>query len=139
MATARSGLELEDATGLGGFTQGIGTLAAAGFDPKAMPAFFETLGRRSGLAGSQIPEMIQSHPVTSNRIAESRSRAAQLPRLRCPSQSPRPALRRAASSRPPLSRMGKLRKEHVRPWNPPKQGLHSRANTLLCVPVRKRA
>lgn len=56
---------------------GIGTLAAAGFDPNAMPAFFETLGRRSGLAGSQIPEMIQSHPVTSNRIAESRSRAAQ--------------------------------------------------------------
>lgn len=56
---------------------GIGTLAAAGFDPNAMPAFFETLGRRSGLAGSQVPEMIQSHPVTSNRIAESRSRAAQ--------------------------------------------------------------
>lgn len=56
---------------------GIGTLAAAGFDPNAMPAFFETLGRRAGLAGSQVPEMIQSHPVTSNRIAESRGRAAQ--------------------------------------------------------------
>jgi predicted Zn-dependent protease len=58
---------------------GIGTLAAAGFDPNAMPDFFETLGRHAGLAGSQIPEMIQSHPVTSNRIAESRSRAAQYP------------------------------------------------------------
>jgi predicted Zn-dependent protease len=56
---------------------GIGTLAAAGFNPNAMPDFFETLGRRAGLAGSQIPEMIQSHPVSSNRIAESRSRAAQ--------------------------------------------------------------
>ena len=56
---------------------GIGTLAAAGFDPNAMPTFFETLGRRAGMSGSQIPEMIQSHPVTSNRIAESRGRAAQ--------------------------------------------------------------
>jgi predicted Zn-dependent protease len=56
---------------------GIGTLAAAGFDPRAMPAFFETMGRRAGLAGSRVPEMLQSHPVTSARIAESRSRAAQ--------------------------------------------------------------
>jgi predicted Zn-dependent protease len=56
---------------------GIGTLAAAGFNPNAMPAFFETMGRRSGLAGSRIPEMLQSHPVTSARIAEARSRAAQ--------------------------------------------------------------
>ncbi len=56
---------------------GIGTLAAAGFDPDAMPAFFETMGRRAGLAGSQVPEMLRSHPVTSSRIAESRSRAAQ--------------------------------------------------------------
>jgi predicted Zn-dependent protease len=56
---------------------GIGTLAAAGFNPNAMPAFFETMGRRAGLAGSRVPEMLQSHPVTSSRIAESRSRAAQ--------------------------------------------------------------
>jgi len=56
---------------------GISFLAAAGFDPQAMPAFFETMGRRSGLAGMYVPEMIQSHPVTTNRIAESRSRASQ--------------------------------------------------------------
>lgn len=56
---------------------GIGFLAAAGFNPQAMPTFFETLSRRVGLAGAEIPEMIQSHPVTSNRIAESRSRALQ--------------------------------------------------------------
>lgn len=56
---------------------GISTLAAAGFDPRGMPAFFETMGRRAGLAGSRVPEMLQSHPVTSSRIAESRSRAAQ--------------------------------------------------------------
>jgi predicted Zn-dependent protease len=57
---------------------GIGTLAAAGFDPNGMPSFFETLQRHSGLAGSRVPEMLQSHPVTSNRIAEARSRARQM-------------------------------------------------------------
>ncbi|MCU0759283.1 MAG: M48 family metalloprotease [Steroidobacteraceae bacterium] len=59
---------------------GIGFLAAAGFDPFGMPDFFETLGRRSGLAGSMVPEFLQTHPVTSNRIAESRDRAAQIAR-----------------------------------------------------------
>jgi len=57
---------------------GIGFLAAAGFDPNAMPDFFETLNRRSGLAGSGIPEFLRTHPVTTNRIAESRDRAAQI-------------------------------------------------------------
>lgn len=57
---------------------GISFLAAAGFDPNGMPDFFETLGRRSGLAGIGVPELLRTHPVTSNRIAESRDRAAQL-------------------------------------------------------------
>jgi beta-barrel assembly-enhancing protease len=61
---------------------GIGFLAEAGFDPRAMPDFFETLGRRNGLAGSHVPEFLQSHPVTSNRIAESRGRATQYDRKR---------------------------------------------------------
>ena len=56
---------------------GISFLASAGFNPQAMPSFFETMGRRTGLAGSYVPEMIQSHPVSSNRIAESRNRALQ--------------------------------------------------------------
>jgi beta-barrel assembly-enhancing protease len=59
---------------------GMGFLAAAGFDPYGMPDFFETMGRRSSLAASgrnALPEILQSHPVTTNRIAESRSRAAQ--------------------------------------------------------------
>ena len=42
---------------------GIGFLAAAGFDPQAMPSFFETMCRRTGLAGTYLPEMIQTHPV----------------------------------------------------------------------------
>jgi beta-barrel assembly-enhancing protease len=59
---------------------GMGFLAAAGFDPYGMPDFFETIGRRNIItAGNRnvLPEILQSHPVTANRIAESRSRAAQ--------------------------------------------------------------
>jgi predicted Zn-dependent protease len=56
---------------------GISFMAAAGFNPQAMPKFFETMSRRTGLAGIYIPEMVQSHPVNSNRIAESRNRALQ--------------------------------------------------------------
>lgn len=56
---------------------GIGFMAGAGFDPNAMAGFFETMSRRTGLAGQYVPEMIQSHPVNTNRIAEARARAAQ--------------------------------------------------------------
>ena len=58
---------------------GIGILAAAGFDPNAMPAFFETMGRRTQLGPNMIPELLRTHPVTSARIAESKGRAAQYP------------------------------------------------------------
>ncbi|MEO1574122.1 MAG: M48 family metalloprotease [Pseudomonadota bacterium] len=57
---------------------GIRFLADAGFDPLAMPSFFETMSRRSGAAGSLVPEFFRTHPVTSNRIAESRERALQI-------------------------------------------------------------
>ena len=61
---------------------GMGFLASAGFDPYGMPDFFETMGRRTAISTSSnsrnaLPEILQSHPVTSNRIAESRARAAQ--------------------------------------------------------------
>jgi predicted Zn-dependent protease len=58
---------------------GIGILASSGFDPNAMPAFFETMGRRTQLGPQAMPELLRTHPVTSARIAESRSRAAQYP------------------------------------------------------------
>ena len=63
---------------------GIGILAAAGFDPKAMADFFETMGRRVGLAQAQVPELLQTHPVTTNRIAEARNRAAQFDHPKSP-------------------------------------------------------
>ena len=64
---------------------GMSFLAAAGFDPYGMPDFFETMGRRSSISASNrnaLPEILQSHPVTTNRIAESRSRAAQFKELK---------------------------------------------------------
>ncbi len=56
---------------------GIGFVAGAGFDPNGMASFFEAMSRHEGLAGQYVPEMIQTHPVNSNRIAEARGRAAQ--------------------------------------------------------------
>lgn len=56
---------------------GVGLLAAAGFDPTGMPNFFETMARQTGPLASQVPELLRTHPVTVNRIAETRSRVAQ--------------------------------------------------------------
>jgi len=58
---------------------GIGVLASAGFDPNAMPAFFDTMFRRTQLGPDRVPELLRTHPVTSNRIAESKDRANQYP------------------------------------------------------------
>jgi predicted Zn-dependent protease len=54
---------------------GIETLSEAGFDPRAMPAFFERLQQNSRYAGSGAPEFLSTHPVTLSRIADSRGRA----------------------------------------------------------------
>lgn len=57
---------------------GIDVLAAAGFDPHAMASFFDKLARRYGARADRIPEMLQTHPVTTDRIAEARARASQM-------------------------------------------------------------
>jgi predicted Zn-dependent protease len=58
---------------------GIGFLAGAGYDPNAMAGFFETMSRHEGLAATYIPAMLIDHPVTTDRVAEARARAAQFP------------------------------------------------------------
>ncbi len=58
---------------------GIGVLASAGFDTNAMPAFFDTMFRRTQLGPDRVPELLRTHPVTSARIAESKDRALQYP------------------------------------------------------------
>jgi predicted Zn-dependent protease len=60
---------------------GMEVLSRAGFDPDAMANFFEKLAKRYGVAEQGIPEMLQTHPVTSSRIAEARARARQLPHV----------------------------------------------------------
>ncbi len=60
---------------------GIETLSSAGFDPTGMSSFFEKLSRRYGGAQQQVPAILQTHPVTTERIADARDRARQLPRV----------------------------------------------------------
>jgi len=57
---------------------GLGILARSGFNPEGMPDFFETMSRRAGLSEANVPEMLRTHPVTVNRIAETKERAAQI-------------------------------------------------------------
>lgn len=57
---------------------GIQTLARAGLRPEAMGTFFERMGKISRLYGEGPPEFLRTHPVTTTRIAEAKSRAAQL-------------------------------------------------------------
>lgn len=59
---------------------GIGKLAAAGFDPDGMADFFARMARATRSYGSQIPEFLRTHPVTSTRIAEAKNRARQVER-----------------------------------------------------------
>src|SRR5690348_7136494 len=52
---------------------GIQTLANAGFDPRAMAAFFERMQDtlRAGSGGTDVPELLQTHPVTLSRDRKS--------------------------------------------------------------------
>ncbi len=54
---------------------GIQTLSRSGIDPYGMPSFFERLQQSTRLYGNNVPEFLSTHPVTTNRIAESMSRA----------------------------------------------------------------
>lgn len=56
---------------------GIRLLADAGFEPRAMPAFFERMQRMNRLNETNLPEFLLTHPVTTARIADSRGRAEQ--------------------------------------------------------------
>ncbi|EKF74004.1 hypothetical protein A11A3_10876 [Alcanivorax hongdengensis A-11-3] len=57
---------------------GMQTLANAGMDPEAMPRFFERMLNSRAYAGDP-PEFLLTHPVTEDRIADSRARARNLP------------------------------------------------------------
>jgi predicted Zn-dependent protease len=59
---------------------GIRTLADAGYDPAAMADFFARLEQQTRLYGAGLPEILQTHPVNTTRIAEANERAAAYPR-----------------------------------------------------------
>ncbi|OGI55398.1 MAG: hypothetical protein A3E57_04485 [Candidatus Muproteobacteria bacterium RIFCSPHIGHO2_12_FULL_60_33] len=56
---------------------GMQILAQSGFDPRAMPAFFEQMQNLNRLNDTSLPEFLRTHPVTTSRIADSRNRAEQ--------------------------------------------------------------
>ncbi len=61
---------------------GIGALAEAGFDPHGMASFFEVMSRlQPGTPETRMPEFLRTHPVTTARIAEARSRARDYSRV----------------------------------------------------------
>lgn len=57
---------------------GIQTMARAGYDPQGMAGFFQKLEQQSRLYGSGLPEILRTHPLNATRIAEARSRAAEM-------------------------------------------------------------
>ncbi len=58
---------------------GMRILVKSGYDPRAMPQFFERLQNWGRLYDTNIPEFLRTHPITSDRIAESRNRAESYP------------------------------------------------------------
>ena len=56
---------------------GFRTLQEAGFDVRAMPAFFEKMQRYSRLGDDgAVPSYLRTHPMTTERIADAQGRAA---------------------------------------------------------------
>jgi predicted Zn-dependent protease len=58
---------------------GIDLLAKSGMDPQAMPTFFERMQNLARVNESNLPEFLRTHPVTTDRIADSRARAQHYP------------------------------------------------------------
>jgi predicted Zn-dependent protease len=57
---------------------GIQVLQRSGFDPQAMPNFLQKLAD-SARYTSKPPEMLLTHPLPDNRLADTRNRANQMP------------------------------------------------------------
>lgn len=66
---------------------GIGLLAEGGFDPRAMPAFFERLQALNRHNETNLPEYLRTHPVTVARITDSRERAERMRYRQVPDSS----------------------------------------------------
>src|SRR5262245_12397066 len=59
---------------------GMQTLQTAGFDARAMAVFFERLQRTTRVMDDgSVPGYLRTHPLTTERIADAQTRAAELP------------------------------------------------------------
>lgn len=61
---------------------GMQILADAGFDPRSMPNFFLRLQEQSRYFGESGLEFLRTHPLTTDRVAESLDRAENYPPVR---------------------------------------------------------
>lgn len=58
---------------------GMDILAQSGLNPRGMPEMFEIMMENNRLQGSRPPEYLSTHPLTRNRVSDTRSRAEQYP------------------------------------------------------------
>lgn len=58
---------------------GIRTLSQAGFYPRGMPDFMEKLDRLNDNTNAQLTKYLRSHPLSIERLSDTRSRASRLP------------------------------------------------------------
>lgn len=56
---------------------GMRVLQKSGFDPRAMPSFFERLQKATGLLEGNTPPYLRTHPLTTERISDMANRAEQ--------------------------------------------------------------
>jgi len=56
---------------------GMQLMVSANIDPQGMPAFFERLNQHTQINRGRIPEFLSTHPLTTRRISESKTRADQ--------------------------------------------------------------
>lgn len=61
---------------------GLQILADSGYEPRAMPRFFEHLQQASQFYDNLQLEFLRTHPVTITRISDTRNRAEQYPEMR---------------------------------------------------------
>jgi predicted Zn-dependent protease len=58
---------------------GVQILSQAGFDTRAMPAFFDKLMKGTRFYEGSAPSFLRTHPLTTERIADVRNRVEQIP------------------------------------------------------------
>ena len=64
---------------------GFQIMTGAGFDPQAMPDFFMRLQRVMGMSENSLPAYVQTHPLTSERIADMQDRVRHVAPHKVPS------------------------------------------------------